>query len=121
MGIAKNINKIKMPSYINENFAKILGYYLGDGNYEKNRLTFSEQRKEIAEHYQRLIKEVFDVDSDLRFREDKNYFRFGGISGDCGDILRFVVLARPNCADDYSASCGCGWEFISKEKSIIIV
>jgi len=70
---ATNLNKVKIPSYVNEDFARILGYYLGDGNYEKTRLTFSEQRRDVAYYYKQLMEETFGVEVKYRFRESKNY------------------------------------------------
>lgn len=70
-----NLKKINIPKKIDYNLAKILGYYLGDGSYELNRITFSEQRKEVAEYYQKLIEETFYINSKLKFREDKNYWQ----------------------------------------------
>lgn len=70
-----NIKKVNLPEKIEIRFAKLLGYYLGDGNYEIDRITFSEQREEVAKYYQNLIREVFDIDSDLRYRKDKNYWQ----------------------------------------------
>jgi peptide subunit release factor 1 (eRF1)/intein/homing endonuclease len=70
-----NVKQINIPKEINTSFAKILGYYLGDGSHEIDRITFFEQRKEVAEYYKILIKEVFGIDSDLRFRKEKNYWQ----------------------------------------------
>jgi hypothetical protein len=72
---AANIKKINIPTKIDYDLAKVFGYYLGDGNYELDRITFSEQRKEVAEYYKNLIKEIFEIDSNLKFREDKNYWQ----------------------------------------------
>jgi intein/homing endonuclease len=70
-----NMKKINIPKSVNPEFSRILGYYLGDGSYEIDRLTFFEQRKEVAEYYGSLMMDVFEVDSDLRFREAKNYWQ----------------------------------------------
>ncbi|MEK6829440.1 MAG: LAGLIDADG family homing endonuclease [Nanoarchaeota archaeon] len=70
-----NMKKIAMPEFINHDFARILGYYLGDGAYEIDRISFFEQRKEVAEYYQKLIEQVFGIKSDLRFRQSKNYWQ----------------------------------------------
>jgi len=70
-----NIKNIKIPKKINSNLARIFGYYLGDGCYEQDRITFFEQRKDVAKYYQNLIEEVFGIKSDLRFRESKNYWQ----------------------------------------------
>jgi peptide subunit release factor 1 (eRF1)/intein/homing endonuclease len=70
-----NIKEVNIPNEINYSFSKILGYYLGDGNYELDRISFSEQREEVAKYYQNLIKEVFEIDSNLKFREEKGYWQ----------------------------------------------
>ena len=67
----RNIN---LPTGLDKSLAQFLGYYLGDGTYEIDRILFFEQRKEVAQYYQILIKEIFGVDSDLRFRKSKNYW-----------------------------------------------
>ncbi|MEK6741847.1 MAG: LAGLIDADG family homing endonuclease [Nanoarchaeota archaeon] len=72
---AFNIKDVKIPSEINPRFSRILGYYLGDGCHEVDRITFFEQRKEVAEYYQRLIQNTFGIKSDLRFKEKKNYWQ----------------------------------------------
>ena len=70
-----NIKHVNIPSKINHSLAKILGYYLGDGSYEIDRITFFEQREEVSRHYKNLIKQVFGIDSNLIFRKEKNYWQ----------------------------------------------
>jgi transcriptional regulator with XRE-family HTH domain len=50
-----NIN-IKLPQELNEEFAQFLGYFIGDGCTEEDRVTFFEQREEVA----LLYKKIFD-------------------------------------------------------------
>ncbi len=64
---------IKLPSEINEEFARFLGYYFWDGNDEKDRISLFEQRKKVALKYKRMIDLLFEIDSNYRFRESKNY------------------------------------------------
>jgi len=70
-----NMKDVQVPSTINPNFAKILGYYLGDGSHEIDRITFFEQRKEVADFYKELISKIFGIEADLRFRKEKNYWQ----------------------------------------------
>mgnify|MGYP000076089595 CR=1 FL=1 len=70
-----NMKQINIPKKIYSSFSRLLGYYLGDGSYEVDRITFFEQRKEVAKHYQKLIEEIFGISSDLRFRKAKNYWQ----------------------------------------------
>ncbi len=70
-----NMKKVNVPQILDEKLAKILGYYLGDGNHEIDRVTFSEQRKEVAEHYKNLIDGYFKINSSIRFRDSKGYYQ----------------------------------------------
>ncbi len=70
-----NMKKVIVPRTVDMTFARILGYYLGDGNYEVDRIAFSEQRKEVVEYYKSLIDGYFNVKSRIRFRENKNYYQ----------------------------------------------
>ncbi|MEK6913332.1 MAG: LAGLIDADG family homing endonuclease [Nanoarchaeota archaeon] len=72
---AFNMKSVNIPKILNEDLAKLFGYYLGDGSYELDRISFSEQREELAKHYQNLTKEIFGIDSHLNFRTDKNYYQ----------------------------------------------
>jgi len=67
------LKKVNIPKIVNPDFAKILGYYLGDGCYEIDRITFFEQRKEVAKFYKALMEKVFGIEARYTFRESKNY------------------------------------------------
>jgi len=77
---AFNMKEITIPKFISADFSRLLGYYLGDGTYETDRITFFEQRKEVAEFYESLIEKVFGIKADLRFRESKNYWQIRAYS-----------------------------------------
>ncbi len=70
-----NMKKVSIPKFIHPKLSRILGYYLGDGGYEKDRITFFEQREEVARSYEKLIEDVFGIKSKLKLREDKNYWQ----------------------------------------------
>ncbi|MFH1365446.1 MAG: LAGLIDADG family homing endonuclease [archaeon] len=65
--------RIKLPSELDKRFAQFLGYYLGDGCMEEDRITFFEQREDLALEYKNIYNAYFNIDSSYRFREDKNY------------------------------------------------
>jgi len=64
---------IKLPDKITPEFAQFLGYYLGDGSIETDRISFFEQRKEVALKYRILFENLFNLQVSYRFRENKNY------------------------------------------------
>lgn len=66
----RNIN---LPNRLNEELAQFVGYCLGDGSIEKDRITFFEQNKQVALYYQKKFDRFFKIKSRHRFRESKNY------------------------------------------------
>ena len=71
----RKFKEVSFPKKINPQISKIFGYYLGDGSYEIDRITFFEQREEVAKYYKNLIETVFKIKIDLRFRKSKNYYQ----------------------------------------------
>ncbi|MBU4283910.1 MAG: helix-turn-helix domain-containing protein [Nanoarchaeota archaeon] len=64
---------ISLPNTLNKEFAQFLGYLIGDGCIETDRVTFFEQNKQLALTYQRKFNQFFKINSSYRFRESKNY------------------------------------------------
>lgn len=91
---AFNMKKVKVPEKVNSDFARILGYYLGDGSHEIDRITFFEQREKVAEHYQKLIENTFKIKTDLRFRESKNYWQIRVYSRILAQLFKQIYLEK---------------------------
>ena len=89
-----NMKKVAIPKELDENLAKILGYYLGDGNYEVDRISFSEQRREVAEHYKILIEDYFKVNASIRFREDKGYYQIRAGSRILAQLFKSIFAEK---------------------------
>ncbi|MBN1503035.1 helix-turn-helix domain-containing protein [Candidatus Woesearchaeota archaeon] len=64
---------IKLPTRIDEEFAQFLGYYMGDGSIEKDRITFFEQAKDLALKYKQRYDKYFNSGCSYRYRKEKNY------------------------------------------------
>ncbi len=69
----KTMKQVVLPAKITPELAKVFGYYLGDGGHETDRLTFFEQRKEVAESYKLLLENLFGLEVKYSFRASKNY------------------------------------------------
>ncbi len=72
---ADETKQVEIPKIMNRDFARLLGYYLGDGSYELDRLSFSEQREDVAQFYKKLIEKIFGVAANINYRKDKNYYQ----------------------------------------------
>lgn len=70
---------IGLPKKIDPYFAQFLGYLAGDGCIETDRITFFEQRKDVAMHYKERYEKYFGISVRYKFRKSKNYhqLRFG--------------------------------------------
>jgi len=86
-----NMKQINIPKKITSNFTRIIGYYLGDGSYEIDRITFFEQREEVGKFYQKLIENVFGIKSDLRFRSSKNYWQLRVYSRIISQLFKQII------------------------------
>lgn len=80
---------VKLPNKINPEFARILGYYLGDGDHEIDRINFSEQREDVAKYYKKLIEKAFNIKANIKFRKDKNYYQIRAHSRIISQLFRF--------------------------------
>ncbi len=65
--------EIKLPKILDKTLAQFIGYYIGDGCVEKDRITFFEQRKQVAIDYIKKFGKYFNVKPNYRFRKSKNY------------------------------------------------
>jgi len=89
-----NMKKVNLPEKMTPEFAKIVGYYLGDGNHEIDRITFSEQREDVAKLYSKLIEECFGVKPNIRFREGKGYYQIRAGSRIVAQLFRHLFKER---------------------------
>ncbi|PIU21182.1 MAG: peptide chain release factor 1 [Candidatus Diapherotrites archaeon CG08_land_8_20_14_0_20_34_12] len=71
----KKKTNLQLPNYLDCKLSQFLGYLIGDGNIEKQRITFSEQAKEIALLYGKLGKALFKANTNINFRNSKNYWQ----------------------------------------------
>lgn len=65
--------KIRLPVLLEQNFAQFLGYLIGDGCIERDRVTFFEQSKDLALQYKKKFDQYLGLNSSYKFREKKNY------------------------------------------------
>lgn len=71
----KKTKDVEFPNVLDRDLAMVLGYYLGDGNHEPSRISFSEQNEDVAIYYGSLIERLFKISCKMRFRESKNYYQ----------------------------------------------
>ena len=69
------MREVNIPKTLSPDLAKIFGYYLGDGSHEIDRISFSEQREEVANYYKNLMEKCFGIEAKIKFREDKRYYQ----------------------------------------------
>ncbi|AJF62595.1 MAG: Peptide chain release factor subunit 1 [archaeon GW2011_AR20] len=87
---------VKLPNKLDKDLAQFLGYFAGDGNSEEDRITFSEQNKQVALYYKNKFGKFFNLNPRYRFREKKNYHQIRFISR---PLVRFIKEEFPEIKD----------------------
>lgn len=90
---------VKIPNKLNKNLGQFLGYFTGDGNFEEDRITFSEQDKQVALYYKNKFGKFFNLNPRYRFREKKNYHQLRFISR---PLVRFIKEEFPEIKDKFN-------------------
>ncbi len=65
---------IKFPSEVNKKLAQFLGYMIGDGCIERDRITLFDANPDLLKVYQEISKEVFGVPGSMKERKGRNYW-----------------------------------------------
>ena len=92
-----------LPSVLREEFAQILGYYLGDGNLEVSSLRFKDARRDVLERYSSLCKSTFNISGSIFKVKGKNCYQLSlnsiavrELVNTIGDDLFLLVSRSPS-------------------------
>ncbi|NYZ73822.1 DNA repair and recombination protein RadA [Candidatus Micrarchaeota archaeon] len=66
--------KMMLPSKLGIGLSQVFGYFIGDGNLDENSVRFRDERKEVLELYQELMKKEFGLDGRLNKINGKNCY-----------------------------------------------
>jgi len=66
---------ITIPKILDEKFAQLLGYHLGDGNLDKRSLRYRDQRIELIKYYAQLCKDLFNIEGKISKIKGKNCYQ----------------------------------------------
>jgi len=64
-----------LPSKLDCKLAQFLGYFEGDGSFEKERISLAESDKMLANFYANLAKQLFNTNITIKHRKNKGYFQ----------------------------------------------
>ncbi len=95
-----HMKDVKIPDFLDTNLAKLFGYYLGDGSYEDNRITFYEQREEVAKYYKNLLESTFNTECVLKYRKEKNYYQVRIYSKIVAQLFKEYFLIKGKTLND---------------------
>ncbi len=68
------VSDTTLPNILNEKLAEFLGYFAGDGSFEKERLSLHDASEQIISYYTNLSKTIFNCNTHLRYRENKGHY-----------------------------------------------
>jgi peptide subunit release factor 1 (eRF1)/DNA-binding XRE family transcriptional regulator len=63
-----------IPESLNFELAQFIGYILGDGTFDHNRITLFDADEDLTKTYQKLALDLFGIEGVNRHREDKGYY-----------------------------------------------
>lgn len=92
---------IRLPQVIDPEFAQFLGFCMGDGCLEQDRITLFEQNKEVAFAYKEKFDSYFNMSSTYRLRESKNYHQ---LRFTCRSLVRLIREEFPTLKQGNSSS-----------------
>ncbi len=64
-----------LPNKISPNLAQFLGYFEGDGSFEKERISLFDADKELLSFYSNLAKNIFGAKISITHRENKGHYQ----------------------------------------------
>ncbi len=110
----KDNRDIELPRILNDDLAQLIGYFIGDGNYDKNRICFSESDKAVAFFYKKMIKKLFNADIGFRYRKDKKYYELKLYS-----VVVLEFFKKNFIENKYSANCVIPKKVLKSENKTI--
>ena len=66
---------IRLPHLLSIELSQFIGYLIGDGCIETDRITFFEQNHQVALYYKRKFEQYLNLKINFRYRKEKNYYQ----------------------------------------------
>ena len=86
----KKYRHVTLPVMLDQRFAQVLGYHIGDGNLDKSSLRFRDERIDVLECYAELCKELFNLDGRISKIKDKNCYQLAINSIAVRDLIKKI-------------------------------
>ncbi len=80
-----------LPEIITSCFSQILGYFLGDGNFEERGLRFRDARFEVLDCYNSLFKKTFNINGKITKMKNKNCYTLNINSKEISEFFRLIM------------------------------
>ncbi|MEK6895370.1 MAG: DNA repair and recombination protein RadA [Nanoarchaeota archaeon] len=84
----KNLN---VPIAMGSQLAQILGYFIGDGNFEERSLRFRDARIDVLKFYSSLFKDVFNIDGKISKMSKKNCYTLSVNSKEIQNLFTIIL------------------------------
>jgi len=84
--------EIILPGVMTPQLSQVFGYFLGDGNFEKQGLRFKDERIEILHFCKGLFNQIFNIDGKIRKIKGKNCYDLSINSKEIRDFFEVIIL-----------------------------
>ncbi|MFH1696003.1 MAG: DNA repair and recombination protein RadA [Candidatus Micrarchaeota archaeon] len=81
---------LTVPETFSEELAQTTGYFLGDGNLDKRSLRFRDERKEVLEAYEKLFKDIFNIEGKFYKVRNKNCWQLSVNSKEIRELFSYI-------------------------------
>ncbi len=71
----EKIDQQILPHKLTKELAEFLGYFEGDGSFEKERISLYDSDKQIIEYYTNLAKKLFNCNCKITYRKNKGHYQ----------------------------------------------
>ena len=82
---------LKIPGFMTSSLAQVCGYFLGDGNLEKNGLRFRDERVEVLDYYNCLFSDIFNIKGNIAKMKNKNCYTLNINSKEIRDLFKIIL------------------------------
>ena len=80
-----------IPEVMSAELAGIFGYFLGDGNFEKNGLRFRDARFGVLEIYNNFFKKIFKINGKITKMKNKNCYTLNINSKEISEFFKLII------------------------------
>ncbi len=82
---------IVLPRFLDRNLSQIIGYFIGDGNFDLHSIRIRDSRKDVLVEYNLLFKKIFNLEGIIKPVSSKNCYQLSINSVIIKNFLSYII------------------------------